>query len=91
MPKMLLSALDKYHDLMHHAQTEYEAGVVRTVGQRLIALRRRHNFSRGELARRVRVDAELILIVENGDGDAVTALELLRLAIDATQASQNSA
>jgi hypothetical protein len=69
-----------YRDLCIYDQSTQEGDAVQLIGENLRRLRWSKGYSRSECACKLGVDAELLIIVENGFGDLDTAHSLLARA-----------
>lgn len=76
-PMPMLPALAKYDALIRYQQTGEDAEQVASVAGQLRQLRNTFHLSREALAAQLGIDLELLIIVENGDGNPEIAQQLL--------------
>lgn len=81
MSKPMLPSLRKYRDLLLYRQSPEEAACIQQIAHQLRNLRAAYHLTREELATKLEIDRELLVIVENGDGNPETAHKLLELSL----------
>jgi DNA-binding XRE family transcriptional regulator len=79
MSKPMLPSLGKaeYRELLSYRQTPDEAACVQQIANKLRVLRAAYQLTRDDLSKKLGIERELLVIVENGDGNPETALKLL--------------
>lgn len=75
IPKLNLSK--EYLEAIQYRQTLEERDEVVAIGKQIRDLRKMYGYSISRLARALDIDKEMILAVENGDGNSDTAMNLL--------------
>jgi DNA-binding XRE family transcriptional regulator len=86
MPKPMLKSLQEHEDLILYQQSEEESRAVWTIGQQIRELRKTSGYRRADLAQKLGIALEVLVVVENGGGDLETATNvwnaIQRLDID---------
>lgn len=83
MSKPMLPSLgqEAYKALLRYRQTPEEAVCMQEISHQVRDLRAAHQLTRDELAKQLGIDRELLVIVENGDGNPEIARQILKMSL----------